>query len=318
LLVFFTNKNLLLTPLLATILPALVGVLHQQELVTDSVVGNNLTSCYFMLCVNDFMLDIESIVVNQHQQRITSNQQPATTPMHRYLLIFLAMMILTSATPPKKKIIFFGDSITEAGVQPKGYISLLRGMTAADGKDYELMGAGIGGNKVYDLYLRLESDVLAHTPDVVVIWVGVNDVWHKRNFGTGTDADKFEKFYSALIRKIREKGAQVVLVTPAVVGERTDFSNELDGELNLYSNIIRKLARENNAPLVDLRQAFLDYIRQHNPDNRDQGILTYEGARPDASAFKIQATLIQKFKKMPNTRFGSRECAHVCTSSHTC
>lgn len=186
------------------------------------------------------------------------------------------MMILTSATPPKKKIIFFGDSITEAGVQPKGYISLLRSMTAADGKDYELMGAGIGGNKVYDLYLRLESDVLVHSPDVVVIWVGVNDVWHKRNFGTGTDADKFEKFYSALIRKIREKGAQVVLVTPAVVGERTDFSNELDGELNLYSNIIRKLARENNAPLVDLRQAFLDYIRQHNPDNRDQGILTYD------------------------------------------
>lgn len=53
--------------------PALVGVLHQQELVTDSVVGNNLTSCYFMLCVNDFMLDIESIVLNRHQQRITNN-----------------------------------------------------------------------------------------------------------------------------------------------------------------------------------------------------------------------------------------------------
>lgn len=218
--------------------------------------------------------------------------------MHRYLLILLAMMILTSATPPKKKIIFFGDSITEAGVQPKGYISLLRGMATADGKDYELMGAGIGGNKVYDLYLRLESDVLAHTPDVVVIWVGVNDVWHKRNFGTGTDADKFEKFYNALLRKIREKGAQVVLVTPAVVGERTDFSNELDGELNLYSNIIRKLARENNAPLVDLRQAFLDYIRQHNPDNRDHGILTYDRVHLNDEGNELVAREMWKVLRM--------------------
>jgi hypothetical protein len=36
-------------------------------------------------------------------------------------------------------------------------------MCKAEGKidNYEFIGAGIGGNKVYDLYLRMESDVLA-------------------------------------------------------------------------------------------------------------------------------------------------------------
>jgi lysophospholipase L1-like esterase len=60
------------------------------------------------------------------------------------------------------RVIFFGDSITQAGVGPTGYITQVGDMLKAKGQDsqYELIGAGIGGNKVYDLYLRLEDDVL--------------------------------------------------------------------------------------------------------------------------------------------------------------
>ncbi|WP_315822065.1 hypothetical protein [Paraflavitalea speifideaquila] len=58
-----------------------------------------------------------------------------------------------------------GDLYKQKGVQDK----------------YELIGAGIGGNKAYDLYLRMEEDVLAKDPNTVVIWVGVNDVWHKKH-----------------------------------------------------------------------------------------------------------------------------------------
>ena len=107
----------------------------------------------------------------------------------------------------KQRIVFFGDSITQAGAQPGGYIVRMGEMLKQKGLDanYELLGAGIGGNKVYDLYLRMEEDVLAKNPDVVVIWVGVNDVWHKRTSGTGTDADKFEKFYNAIIKKLQAK-----------------------------------------------------------------------------------------------------------------
>lgn len=78
---------------------------------------------------------------------------------------------------------------------------------------YELMGAGIGGNKVYDLYLRTEQDVLSKNPDMVVIWVGVNDVWHKRSHGTGTDADKFEKFYTAIIKNTTAESQSSALHT---------------------------------------------------------------------------------------------------------
>ncbi|RYG03599.1 MAG: G-D-S-L family lipolytic protein [Chitinophagaceae bacterium] len=192
-----------------------------------------------------------------------------------FLLAILAAFSFTTMQQ-KKKVVFFGDSITQAGVGPKGYITVIGEKLAAKGKkdQYELMGAGIGGNKVYDLYLRMEEDVLAKNPDVVVIWVGVNDVWHKRSFGTGTDPDKFVRFYEAIIKKLQAKNIKVYVCTPAAIGERTDFSNELDGDLQQYSKLIRTLATNNKCELIDLREAFLKYNVANNKENKESGILT--------------------------------------------
>ncbi len=193
------------------------------------------------------------------------------------LIALLSLFLFLSFTQvQKKKVVFFGDSITEAGVKPGGYIVRVGEMAAKDNlaSQFDFIGSGIGGNKVYDLYLRLEDDVLSKNPDIVVIYIGVNDVWHKRSYGTGTDYDKFERFYNALIKKLQAKNIKVILATPAVIGERTDSSNELDGDLNRYSSLIRYNAEKNKHPLVDLRKSFLDYAKQNNPENKESGILT--------------------------------------------
>ncbi len=193
------------------------------------------------------------------------------------ILSLLLIMVITSFTPvQKKKIIFFGDSITQAGVQPGGYIVKVGELALKDGhgESFEFVGAGIGGNKIYDLYLRMDDDVLSKNPDIVVIYIGVNDVWHKRSSGTGTDVDKFEKFYTAIIGKLQARNIKVMLCTPATIGEKTDYSNEQDGDINQYSNIIRRLAAKNNLPLVDLRKSFLEYNLKNNPENKEAGILT--------------------------------------------
>jgi len=197
--------------------------------------------------------------------------------MKNTFLFLLVMVLLSSFSyQQKKRIVFFGDSITQAGVQPTGYITKLGQLLNEKkiGDKYELIGAGISGNKVYDLYLRMEDDVLSKKPDAVVIWVGVNDVWHKRTSGTGTDADKFEKFYNAIIKKLKENNIAVLICTPAAIGEKTDFTNELDGDLNKYAAIIRSIAKNNNCPLIDLRQAVLNYNLANNKENKESGILT--------------------------------------------
>ena len=199
---------------------------------------------------------------------------------------------MTSFVSQKKaRVIFFGDSITQAGVNAGGYIMMIDSMCKAEGKsnNYEFIGAGIGGNKVYDLYLRMENDVLAKTPDLVVIYVGVNDVWHKSSSGTGTDAPKFEMFYQAIIDKLKAKSIKIILCTPAAIGEKTDFTNPQDGDMNEYSNIIRRIAKKNELPVVDLRKAFSDYNLKNNPDNKDRGILTTDRVHLNAKGNQLVA-----------------------------
>ncbi|MDP1763870.1 MAG: GDSL-type esterase/lipase family protein [Sediminibacterium sp.] len=191
--------------------------------------------------------------------------------------IFVISMILMSFNfMKKKKVVFFGDSITQAGVAPGGYIKLVDSLIKQEGQEnnYELIGAGIGGDKIYDLYLRVENDVLKHNPDIVIIFVGVNDVWHKTSSGTGTDFNKFGRFYEALVNKLQAAGIKVMVSTPAVIGERTDHSNSQDGDLNFYSNWLRSYTAKNNIPLIDLRAGFIQYNVHNNPQNKESGILT--------------------------------------------
>jgi isoamyl acetate esterase len=210
----------------------------------------------------------------------------------RKLIFFSFILVFMSFSMQKKtKVIFFGDSITQAGVQQGGYVVRIDSMCMKENKSdrYEFSGAGIGGNKVYDLYLRMEKDVLEKQPDVVVIYIGVNDVWHKSSSGTGTDADKFEKFYQAIIDKLKGAGIKMILCTPAAIGEKTDFSNPQDGDMNHYSNIIRTIAKRNSLPLVDLRKAFLDYNLKNNKENKDRGILTTDRVHLNAAGNQLVA-----------------------------
>ena len=193
------------------------------------------------------------------------------------LAVFVASMLLMSFNyNKKKKIIFFGDSITQAGIHAGGYIKLMDTILQQEGvqDNYELVGAGVSGDKIYDLYLRIENDVLKLNPDVVLIYVGVNDVWHKSSSGTGTDFPKFGKFYEAVVSKLQAAGIKVIVCTPAVIGERTDNSNQQDGDLNLYSNWLRNFTEKNNLPMVDLRAGFMRYNLKNNPQNKESGMLT--------------------------------------------
>lgn len=214
-----------------------------------------------------------------------------------FLLIFITSLAFVDQK--KTKVVFFGDSITEAAVQPGGYIVRIDSMCKAEGKGdrYEFVGTGIGGNKVYDLYLRMENDVLAKNPDVVIIYIGVNDVWHKASSGTGTDADKFAKFYQAIIDKLKASNIKIILCTPAAIGEKTDFSNQQDGDMNQYSNIVRGIASKNTLQLVDLRKSFLDYNLKNNKENKDRGILTTDRVHLNANGNQLVADEMWKMIK---------------------
>ncbi|HSC52279.1 MAG TPA: SGNH/GDSL hydrolase family protein [Phnomibacter sp.] len=192
-------------------------------------------------------------------------------------IILFSLLFASFAMAPVKKhtILFFGDSITQMGVNKGGYIDRIQTYLQEKNlqNNYQLMGAGIGGNKVYDLYLRMEEDVMDKNPNTVVIYVGINDVWHKTS-GVGTDIAKYEKFYIAIIKKLQAQKINVVLCTPTVIGEKKNNANAQDGDLNAYSDVVRKLAAAYQCKLVDLHAAFAAYENANNTEDAEKGILT--------------------------------------------
>jgi lysophospholipase L1-like esterase len=217
------------------------------------------------------------------------------------VIIFISALVLISyfsSRDKKKKIIFFGDSITQAGIDPNGYITLLSKTFQQQGiHNYQLIGAGIGGNKVNDLLLRMDDDVLRKFPYIVVIFIGVNDVWHKKTKGTRTEADKFEEVYNIIVSKLIQSETKVILCTPAVIGEKYDGTNELDEDLNRYCNIVRNMAAYMHLPLVDIRKAFIDYEIKNNAGNAASGILTTDGVHLNDKGNELVAELMWRAVK---------------------
>lgn len=241
-----------------------------------------------------------------------------------YFLIFSLIIGCNNVNEDELKIIFLGDSITEAGVYDKevaikyngeliypkhtGFITFLADSVTEKTK---LIGKGIGGDKVSDLLTRYKKDVIDLDPDIVFIYIGINDVWHKYDFGTGSDIDLYENGLRQIISEIQKNGSKVVLCTPTVIGENYgDFTlanqyvelyrdakamESINNDLDAFSDIVRKLSSEYNTGLIDLRKIFISYISENNSSNKPSGILTYDGVHLNDKGNKLIADQMINF-----------------------
>jgi isoamyl acetate esterase len=175
------------------------------------------------------------------------------------------------------RVVFFGDSITEAGDKPGGYVTMIKDSLQRRGSNAEIVGGGVGGNKVEQLLARIDRDVIERKPTTVVVYIGINDVWHWTigiPGAKGSTKEEFETGLRKVIGKIRAAGARVVLCTPSVIGEKASGTNHEDPMLDEYSDISRRVAGETGSEMCDLRKAFVRYISKNNPADSEKGILT--------------------------------------------
>ena len=217
--------------------------------------------------------------------------------MKKYLWLFI-IIFMSSCNGNKKQVVFLGDSITEEGrTLELGFINLLE--ESVDSEKFNLIGKGISGDKVSDLLVRYENDVLAQNPDIVFIYIGINDVWHSYDVGKGSDIDFYEKGLRKIITDIKKRGAKIILCTPTVIGERVTFEDELevkrDQELDAFAGVVRNLSSEFNTELLDLRTIFKDYIVENNQNNDYQDFLTDDGVHLNDAGNKLIADEMIKY-----------------------
>jgi lysophospholipase L1-like esterase len=152
-------------------------------------------------------------------------------------------------------IAFMGDSITEAGNKPGGYVSLVMSALKSQGLDVKHIPAGKSGHKSTDMLARLDNDVISKKPNWMALSCGVNDVWHfKLVLGgrafEGVGIDDYKKNITAIIDKARAAGIKVMVLTSTMIGE--DQSKELNQMMIPYNDFLRQIAKEKGCLLADL------------------------------------------------------------------
>ena len=195
---------------------------------------------------------------------------------------------LARVVDPQERVAFLGDSITQAGNRKGGYLDLVRSVLKAKHAGLQVIPAGISGHKVPNLLARYEKDVIEPGATVVFIYIGINDVWHSVR-DKGTPADVFEAGLHELIDGLQATGAEVVLATPSVIGEKTPGSNALDAMLDDYAAISRRVAAEQGLVLCDLRHAFQQHLRIFGDPEKDRGCLTSDGVHLNEAGNQLVA-----------------------------
>jgi lysophospholipase L1-like esterase len=189
-----------------------------------------------------------------------------------------------SPLPSDTRLAFFGDSITMQG----GFIDRIqkaieKRAAATNHEPNKLFRHGLNGGRVPTVLAgespwgklggSMSELVANEQPSLLVIFLGVNDVWHGDK---GTNPEAFEDGLKAMLEIAKKTNAKVVLCTPSIIGEELK-QNQLNQKLGEYADIIRRLSREQNATLCDLHAAFLAELGRVNQKNEHQGNLTYDG-----------------------------------------
>ena len=160
--------------------------------------------------------------------------------------------------PRTTTLVFAGDSITDAGRDREdaaslgdGYVALIARAVADADTGVTVVNKGIGGDRAVDLAARWD-DVLAAEPDVLTVYVGVNDMWRRFDRNDPTSAGDFEATVEGLLQAARDAGVErLVLIEPFFVPVRDDQVAWLD-DLNGKRAAVRRLAERFDATLVVL------------------------------------------------------------------
>lgn len=200
------------------------------------------------------------------------------------------------------RIVTLGDSITEAGGQPGGYVWLLDKYLNALYPDQhiQVINAGISGHKSTDMEARFQRDVLDKKPDLVTINVGVNDVWHAfKGFGRGPDypggngpngvpVSVYRDKLSTMVKAAQAAGIRVVLVSPTLIYERLDSPE--NARLLGYVQAMQGIADQNHCGFIDLNAPFEEIITAYQRHaGRAANLLTTDGVHMNPAGNRVMA-----------------------------
>lgn len=123
------------------------------------------------------------------------------------------------------KILFLGDSITEAGRDRmsdsdlgSGFVHIFAGKLKLLYPDTEFafFNRGVSGYTMHRVLEDVDRNLVCK-PDIVVLLAGVNDVICRFSEGVEISPEAFEESFRAIVQKVKESGAKLVVLQPFVL-----------------------------------------------------------------------------------------------------
>jgi len=186
---------------------------------------------------------------------------------------------------PGSHFLFVGDSIThalrnDAEINPSfrlgsGFVNHIASRLWLENPSAGLTftNRGICGNTILDLEARWDNDVLALSPDVLTVLIGVNDN-NQRHIKAGkpsTSPKEYGVVLEALLRKARthNPSLRIIVLEPFLLAS-VDLKGEKLGaalaEMAERGEEGRRVCTKSGDVFVPLQKAFLNACRQAPPE----------------------------------------------------
>lgn len=167
------------------------------------------------------------------------------------------------------KILFMGDSVTDAGRVREnptsvgsGYAMMVKGHIDMEfpGR-HEFINKGIAGNRIVDIYARMKRDIMNIGPDMMSIYVGINDAYYDFQAShNGVSPEKFYMIYDMMLEEIYETypDMKIMIMEPYVLRceETEECYDELIVEVKKRADMAKKIAEKYNLPYIPLQEGF--------------------------------------------------------------
>jgi lysophospholipase L1-like esterase len=196
-----------------------------------------------------------------------------------------------------RPIVFIGDSITDAGRREDldghlghGYVRLVAEALAARGDARPIVNTGISGDRAVDLRARWERDALAHDPELLSVYVGVNDTWRRYDADDPTPVEQFEATYRSILSEAQERlTPRMILVEPFVLPVTAGQDRWGPDDLDAKRAVVANLAAEFGAAFVPLQSLLLDAAAQHGGGRTGNEALAEDGVHPTSLGSELIA-----------------------------
>lgn len=198
------------------------------------------------------------------------------------------------------RVLFLGDSITDvkfnfrmmSSIKGRNIYALqLKKRFKKYSSDIDVKIRGIASNRTYHVYDRLTKDCIDLKPDIIIMLIGVNDAWENYVPEQYPPLVRpMEPHIREIYRRISSElpDTKVLYLMPFMIDsveEKLPFHKTLDE----FRSVLKEIALENNAAVLDLQQVFYDAQKTIEPEK-----LAVDGIHPTDLGNKVMADAIEK------------------------